>query len=522
MGRYQFTHALIQETLAAELSTTRKVRLHSRIAQALEHFYGANAEANAAELAFHFGEAEAVLGPDKLVRFSHLAGEGALARYAWEDALDHFRRGLAAKGSPLEGVGPAQDSDEAEFLYGYGRAMAGAGERAQLQLAVDSVGRAFDFYHSAGETAKALEVAEYPLPVVSGGRSAIAAFYSRALELVEPDSPTAARLLSSHGEELGRIEGDYPGAQQDFGRALAIARKAEDVQLEMRILAASGQVDYFHLRPDECLAKAISVIEFALPTDDPRLELDTRLNAARILTSKGDPEGARQHSTASLELGEKLRNRIRLAMAFRTNGNLCRLLGEWSRAQDISDRGLAVAPGDPLLLVDRASVEYELGEWERGESFLERFVRALAGASPRAQQQLVGPAVTLAYIARITESFDLLDLAVTIAEGVLGSPYAGPALTAVARAGLASVAILRRDIQLAQTEYTFLNTTLNSAFPMFGPSPINLHRLRGLLAQTMGNPAQAAAHFEESLAFCRKAGLPARAGLDLLRLRRHA
>ena len=32
VGRYQFTHALIQETLAGELSTTRKVRLHARIA----------------------------------------------------------------------------------------------------------------------------------------------------------------------------------------------------------------------------------------------------------------------------------------------------------------------------------------------------------------------------------------------------------------------------------------------------------------------------------------------------------
>ena len=34
IGRYQFTHALIQETLSAELSLTRRVRLHARIGQA--------------------------------------------------------------------------------------------------------------------------------------------------------------------------------------------------------------------------------------------------------------------------------------------------------------------------------------------------------------------------------------------------------------------------------------------------------------------------------------------------------
>ena len=36
VGRYQFTHALIQETLAEELSTTRKVRIHARITESLE------------------------------------------------------------------------------------------------------------------------------------------------------------------------------------------------------------------------------------------------------------------------------------------------------------------------------------------------------------------------------------------------------------------------------------------------------------------------------------------------------
>ena len=77
VGRYQFTHALIQETLAGELSTTRKVRLHARIAEALEDVYGTEAEAHAAELAHHFAEAAA--GSAKLVHYSLLAGDRALA-----------------------------------------------------------------------------------------------------------------------------------------------------------------------------------------------------------------------------------------------------------------------------------------------------------------------------------------------------------------------------------------------------------------------------------------------------------
>jgi len=44
LGRYQFTHALIQETLSEELTLTRPVRMHARIAQSLEELYGDNAE----------------------------------------------------------------------------------------------------------------------------------------------------------------------------------------------------------------------------------------------------------------------------------------------------------------------------------------------------------------------------------------------------------------------------------------------------------------------------------------------
>ena len=82
VGRYQFTHALIQETLTSELSLTRRVRLHARIAEAMEDMYGDDADAHAAELAHHFAEAQTVLGSEKLVDYSLLAGERAMASYA--------------------------------------------------------------------------------------------------------------------------------------------------------------------------------------------------------------------------------------------------------------------------------------------------------------------------------------------------------------------------------------------------------------------------------------------------------
>ena len=111
MGLYQFTHALIYETLVDELSLTRRVRLHARIAEVLEQLYGNNLAVYAPKLAHHFAQAEAVLGIDKLVHYSAVAGDTALDNYAYEEALVHFERALSAKESQSPDAQEAQGGD---------------------------------------------------------------------------------------------------------------------------------------------------------------------------------------------------------------------------------------------------------------------------------------------------------------------------------------------------------------------------------------------------------------------------
>ena len=143
VGRYQFSHALIKETLSGELTMTRKVRLHAQIAETLEQLYASNLEAHATELSQHFSEAEAILGPEKVARYSILAGNQALAAYAFEEALSHFRRALAAKeGQPLDGV-------MASIYAGLGRALSATCQRHQIQEVLSYLERAFDYYVEA-------------------------------------------------------------------------------------------------------------------------------------------------------------------------------------------------------------------------------------------------------------------------------------------------------------------------------------------------------------------------------------
>ena len=77
----------------------------------------------------------------------------------------------------------------------------------------------------------------------------MAQLVAHALMLVPADSHEAGHLLCLYGKYLGNEEGDYAGAQEAFGRALAIASQERDLPLEMRILADAGRVSNRHRRP---------------------------------------------------------------------------------------------------------------------------------------------------------------------------------------------------------------------------------------------------------------------------------
>jgi predicted ATPase/DNA-binding CsgD family transcriptional regulator len=494
--RYEFTHALIQETLVSELSAARRVRLHVRIGEALEAVYGEQAEAHAAELAHHFAEASPITGPEKLVRYSLLAGEQALAAYAYEDALVHFERGLAAKD------GQAMDAETAALLFGLARAQFATLERQQIQEAVATFQRAFDYYAAAGDVAGALAVAQYPIVVSTTiGRTGVAGFIPRALKLAPPDSLAAGRLLCSYGAELGRVEGDYESAQAAFAQALAIARREGDQALEVRTLAAAADVDFFHLRFQEGLEKARGAIALAGRLGDPSAAWSAHFTAAIILSFTGEVGGAQQHAATALELAERLRGRYQLTVSFRMNATLLRQQGGWQGAREFSDRGLAVAPQDVVLLADRVLLEYTVGDFAQGEAYLERFVATMPPAAARPGVEYAFPAMTIPWIARITGVLDRLDIAATAAQTVVSSPFVNPLYALFARTGLGLLAVLRDDAAAAAEQYGSLQSQAGTM-----RQQISSDRLLGLLAQTMGNLDKASEHFEDSLTFCRKAG----------------
>ncbi|MGH9184676.1 MAG: ATP-binding protein, partial [Acidimicrobiales bacterium] len=121
---YAFPHGLIQDAVLADLSVTRRVRLHRRIGEAIESLPGAADHVEA--LAHHFGQAAVDGQAAKAARYALAAGRRALDRLAYEEAIAHAERGLES----LE-VGPGDPRLRCDLLLLTGWALLHLGSDAE-------------------------------------------------------------------------------------------------------------------------------------------------------------------------------------------------------------------------------------------------------------------------------------------------------------------------------------------------------------------------------------------------------
>ena len=93
-GAYRFSHVLVQETIYAELSTATRVRLHGKVATALEQTFAANTDPILTDLARHCFQASLLGNADKAINYAIQAADQANMQFAWEEAVGHYERAL--------------------------------------------------------------------------------------------------------------------------------------------------------------------------------------------------------------------------------------------------------------------------------------------------------------------------------------------------------------------------------------------------------------------------------------------
>ena len=156
------------------------------------------------------------------------------------------------------------------------------------------------------------------------------------------------------------------------------------------------------------------------------------------------------------------------------------------------------------MLAQRALLEFELGNFVEGRSYIDRLeavVRLIPEGPTYAHTLLAGLAPVASRIAGADQG---LAAASWAAQVVLDSPSVTPLMAVCARFAPAMTALERGDVALAREQYEAINTTPGADLMLF--QGIDPEDVLGLLAQTAGDNFQAEAHFEQSLVFCRNAG----------------
>jgi hypothetical protein len=115
VDRYRFTHALVRSTLHAELSTSRRARVHRLVAEAVEALNQHDLDRVASDLAYHWGEAGPSTAHEQAITYARRAAQLAYERAAPEEAARWYRQAREL----LDGADPALD---AELLWQIGQA----------------------------------------------------------------------------------------------------------------------------------------------------------------------------------------------------------------------------------------------------------------------------------------------------------------------------------------------------------------------------------------------------------------
>jgi DNA-binding SARP family transcriptional activator len=236
LDRFTFAHALVRDTIVDELPAGQRVRLHARIARALERAAATRA-VPPNELAAHFAAAGALVDAAQTLRYTREAGDEAAARLAFDVAGEQYERALNAH----RRLPDAAEHERLDLELARGRALTLAGdERAYPDLL--AVAAAAEAAGDGGRMAEALLTLRLEYADFYEEDAEMAALLRRALALLPPgDSAIRARLEGFLAQEaFSSLPDDERRAM--IGRAVAMARRVDDPMALAAVLTSHSWI----------------------------------------------------------------------------------------------------------------------------------------------------------------------------------------------------------------------------------------------------------------------------------------
>ncbi|MGW6914346.1 BTAD domain-containing putative transcriptional regulator [Kitasatospora sp. NPDC054939] len=304
-GRVRFTHALVRDTLLADLSGLRARRMHGRIAAGLERLGSSDVSA----LAHHYTRSAATDTAAQGHHYCLRAADLAAARYAHDAAADLLAAALDCfDRTPDE---PSQDR-EAERVDLLGRLLRAQVRAGAVMSARATRQRAIDSALGTGRSElliRALTAWSEPTPWQTRPYGAIdeplVALLTRSLDL--PDLAPADRcgLLLAHCAELS--DERNPRARAAAEEAVRLATALGEPGLRARALAALLRELDTGRTERELALRSRELVRLGTEHDLPAFRWFGLLTLSTAAAADGDATGAYGHIDTCVELARTYR-----------------------------------------------------------------------------------------------------------------------------------------------------------------------------------------------------------------------
>ena len=500
-GRYSFSHALVRETLYAEIPATRRATVHGRIAAAMEELHGADPDEYLSELAHQFIEAAPVGDPERAADYARRAAAQASERLAHEDAAAQLARACEV----LE-LAPEPDPElRTELLLELGQAQTRA---SRYDAARETFERAASLARSRGDERRVAHAALGVSELSEAGvidRELIAMVEEALAGAGAEEGPLRARLLSALGSE---VYWEDPGRADELtATGLAMAERLGDDRgiaaalIRRQFVAGNGPDG-----PKQRLDEADQMCDLARRMGTPDLEVRAHAYRVRAHLELGNVEAADRELAEYERFADRLRQPQHLWHVPLLRATRALMDGRFDDAERLGAEALAGGEraGEPLAqqfwAIQRSLLLRSLGRGEEIRPAVAEMVERFPAV----------PAWRCA-LANIEAELGDADAAREAYEPLAASDFAGilyDSQWVIAHTLLADVAAFLRDGPRAErlyetlAPYAGLNVVAGRAAACYGPVDGRL----ALLSRSLGRLDEAEGHFEDALAMCARTG----------------
>jgi DNA-binding CsgD family transcriptional regulator/tetratricopeptide (TPR) repeat protein len=498
IGRYRFAHALIREALYEGLITTRRVRLHRQVGEALEALWEANPEPHLAELAHHFVQAAPGGDVDRAVNYARRAGDRALALIAYEESARYYHMALQALGLRA----PVGEALRCDLLLALGDAQWRAGDTASARHSFQqsaSIARSLAAPEQFARAALGVGKIGVLVSPLGGVDPDEVALLEEALTLLDAgDSALRARVLARLSYALHHHDARERRAALSR-EAVEMARRMGDPATLADALNARHHALLGSERVWDRLAAATGIARLAEQAGDRELALQGHAWRVMDLLELGDGEALDEAIAAYTRLAAELRQPVHGYFVASYRAMRALLDGRFDEAERLSQQVLVTGQRvqRPAAVQAFALMTFLI---RREQGRLPELEEAVAGfvqqypALPGWRSALAAIDIEAGKLAAARAEFEHLAANdfTDLPRDVFWLTAAGLLTEVCAALGDSRRAALLYDLLLPYEGHCVV---VSYAAACTGA----VSRYLGLLAATMGRRQEAARHFEDAL-----------------------